>query len=178
MEQSRGSGELFAESIELAKQWSELSAFDAYFPLARVRLAEGDVQAAVQAIETARQLAYRSDMTEVDDRVADLQQAGFLVSQGDFEGPCAGQKRRLAPGLSSGSRPGLDERRDLITAHLRKYEQLVLARLFISQGRAVEALDLLSPVDPGPAIGPTDLTIEIQILTALACRAEGQTRRR
>ncbi|MCL7455454.1 MAG: tetratricopeptide repeat protein, partial [Anaerolineae bacterium] len=37
---------LLGESLELARQWSELSAFDAYFPLARTRLAQGDVEAA------------------------------------------------------------------------------------------------------------------------------------
>ncbi|MBN1136725.1 MAG: tetratricopeptide repeat protein [Anaerolineae bacterium] len=164
------------ESIELAKQWSEMAAFDAYFPLARTRLAQGDVQAAREAIETARQIADRSEATKIDDLVADLQQAGFLVSQGDFEGATRwAETRGLAPGRPSESAPGLDERQDPISAHLRKYEQLVLARLLISQGRAVEALDLLQPLLAlARKLGRIDLTIEIQILIGLACGAEGQ----
>jgi ATP/maltotriose-dependent transcriptional regulator MalT len=46
---------LLTEGIELAQQWSEMAAFDAYAPLARVRRAQGDMDGARQAIEAARQ---------------------------------------------------------------------------------------------------------------------------
>jgi LuxR family maltose regulon positive regulatory protein len=164
-----------AESIELAKQWSELLAFDAYFPLMRTRLAQGDVGAAREALETARQIAGRSETTEIDDSVADLQQAQFLISQGDFEGAMRWAERRgLAAGLSSEPRPGL-ERQDLIAARMRKYELLVLARLFICQDRPSEALELLeSLLVQARQWGRIDLIVQSQILRALACQAEGR----
>jgi LuxR family maltose regulon positive regulatory protein len=165
-----------AEGIELAKQWSELAAFDAYFPLARIRQAQGDVEAAREAIETARQIAHRSETTEIDDLVADLQQAYFLASQGDLAGAMRwAETRELVPGASPEPRPGLDEGQDYVSAHLRKYEHLVLARLFLLQGRAAEALDLLDALlAQARQLGRIDLTIEIQILRALALQAEGQ----
>jgi LuxR family maltose regulon positive regulatory protein len=164
------------ESIELARQWSELAAFDAYFPLMRTRLAQGDVEAAREALETARQIAIKSKITEVDDILADLQQAHFLVSQGDVEGASRWAERRgLVPGLSPEPRPGLDEDQDYVSAHLQKYEHLLLARLFILQGRVAEALDLLeSLLAQAQQLVRIDLTIEIQILRALACQAVGQ----
>jgi LuxR family maltose regulon positive regulatory protein len=164
-----------AEGIELAKQWTELAAFDAYFPLARIRLAQGDAEAAREALETARQIALKSKITKVDDLVADLQQAHFFVSQGDVERVMRwAETRGLIPSLSPKPRPGLDERQDLVIAHLRKYQHLVLARLFILQGQAAKALDLLEPLlAQARQLSRIDLTIEIQILRALACQGEG-----
>jgi LuxR family maltose regulon positive regulatory protein len=164
-----------AESIELAKQWSELATFDAYFPLARIRLAQGDVEAAREALETALQIAHRSEATKVDDLVANLQQAYFSVTQGDLAGAMRwAEERGLAPRVSPEPRTGLDEGKDFVSARLRKYEHLVLARLFILQRRAAEALDLLDPsLAQARQLGRIDLTIQIQILKAMAYQVEG-----
>jgi LuxR family maltose regulon positive regulatory protein len=164
------------EGIELAKQWSELSAFDAYFPLARVRLAQGDVRAAREALETARQMALKSKITEIDDLVADLQQAHFLASQGEFEKVmCWAEKRGLVPSLSQEQCLDLSQGQDYVSAHLRKYEQLVLVRLFILRRQSAQALSLLEPLlAHARRVGRIDLTIQIQILTAMACQVEGQ----
>ena len=165
-----------AESIELAGQWSELAAFDAYFPLARIRLAQGDVAAAREAIETARQIAHRSEATEMDDLVADLQQAYFFATQGDIAAAMRwAEKQGLVAGVSPEPSPAPGERQDFVIAHLRKYEHLVLARLFILQDQAAKALDLLEPLlAQARQLGRIDLTIEINILRALACQVEGQ----
>jgi LuxR family maltose regulon positive regulatory protein len=165
------------ESIDLASQWSELAAFDAYFPLARIRLAQGDGQAARQAMQIAQQIAINSEVTIVDDLVADLQQAHVAVMLGDLDAAMRWAERRdLVSGPSAEARPGLDEDQDLLTARIRKYEHLVLARLFIQQSRGTEALELLEPLlGQAAELGRVDLLIEIQILTALAHAAEGQT---
>jgi LuxR family maltose regulon positive regulatory protein len=163
------------ESIELASRWSELAAFDAYFPLAATRLAQGDVQAAQEAIEAAQRLADRSEITQLDDLLADLQQARFSISQGDVEGATQwAESRGLIPGPSPASHLASDDVPDFISAHLHKYEQIMLARLFLLQGRAVEALDLLQPLlGHAKDLGRIDLAIEIQILRALAYQAQG-----
>jgi LuxR family maltose regulon positive regulatory protein len=165
-----------AEGIELAKQWSELAAFDAYPPLARVRLAQGNAKAAQEALDAAQRIALRSKITNVDDLVIDLQQAYLAAQQGDIDGAMRwAEKRGLLPAQFPDlpSNPELD--RDFVTARLRKYEYLVLARVFILQDRATQALDLLEPLlAHARDQNRTDLAIEIQILRALACHGDGQ----
>ena len=132
--------------------------------------------AAREALETARQIALKSKITEVDDLVANLQLAQLSVWQGDVEGAMRwAEARWLVPGPSAEPRPGLEKGQDLVTAHLRKYEHLLLARLLILQGRAAEALDLLeSLLAQARQLGRIDLTIATQILRALAYQVEGE----
>ena len=158
------------ESIELAKRWSELASFDAYIPLVRIRAARGDMAGAREALETAQQLAQRSDMTEVDDVIVDLQGAYFLVIQGDLEGARRwAEGRGLLPGATDGSEPAPDEGPDLLRERMQKYEHIVLARLLIALDRSVEALDLLEPLLVlARERDRVDLVIEVQILRALA----------
>jgi len=165
------------ESIELSKQWSEMAAFYAYFPLARIRMAHGDVEAAREAIETACQVAQKSESTDLDDLVADLQQADFLVRQGDLENAIHwAQTRGVAPDVSPEPQHDLVKSQDYVHAHLRKYQQIVLARLFIRQERTSEALVLLEALlAQSRQLGRIDLIIEIQILRALAYQIEGHT---
>jgi LuxR family maltose regulon positive regulatory protein len=165
-----------AEGIALARQWSEMAAFDAYFPLLRVRLAQGDVEGAREALDTARQIAKRSEATELDDLVSELQQAHFATAAGNLAAVMHwAESRGLVSDGSLVPYPSHEEGQDFIRARLRKYEQLILARLFIRQGRAGEALDLLAPLLPlAKELSRIDLTIEIHILRALACQAEGQ----
>jgi LuxR family maltose regulon positive regulatory protein len=164
------------EGIELAIQWSDLAAFDAYGPLASIKLAQGDVEEARKAIETAREIALRSDATILDDIVVELHQAHFCIRQGDVVGAMTwAQRRGLVATSTAESSPLGDPGQDLVTARLRKYEHLVLARLFILQGRAAQALDLLaSLLAYATSLGRVDLLIEIQILRALANEAEGR----
>ncbi len=164
------------EGIRLAAQWSTLAAFDAYFPLARIKLAQGDVEAAREAVETAQRIAHRSEATEVDDHVAELQRAYLSAIVGDTaQAERWAEARRSSPGISAGRKSGLDRSRRLLAAHLWKYERLVVARLLILKGQTAQALDLLDSLLPlVRRDGRIDLTIEIQILKALACRGEGR----
>jgi LuxR family maltose regulon positive regulatory protein len=166
-----------AESIELSRQWSEMAAFYAYLPLVRIHMAQGDMQAASQAIETACRIARESEATQLDDLVAGLQQAIFFIRQGDIAAAMRwAQRRGLVPGVSVKPCSVLDESQDYVSTHLRKYEQIVLARLFILQGQADEALDLLEAVlKQCRELGRIDLTIEVQILRAQAFQISGHS---
>lgn len=162
------------DSLELARQWNELSSFDAYFPLMRLRLAQGDVAAAREAIETAWQLAHGSDFSRIDDILADLQMAYYFLTQGNAAEVIHWAERRgLIPGVGPEQPPAQDERQDYINAHLGKYENLILVRAFILQGRTVDALALLDPLFvQARQLNRTDLTIEIDILKALTFQLE------
>jgi LuxR family maltose regulon positive regulatory protein len=168
--------EYLAESIELYKQWSELASFDAYFPLARLRMAQGNSAGAQEALETARQIALSSDSTELDDLIADLQQAYFFAMQGKTAQVIQwAEKRGLLPAAPLQSQPGIDESQDYAGDRLRKYEHLILARLLILQGQPAQAIEILGAVrNLARQLKRTDLMIEIQILSALAFEIGGQ----
>jgi LuxR family maltose regulon positive regulatory protein len=168
------------EGIELTKQWSEVGALDGYIPLARVRQAQGDVDGALDAIQTAEQLAIRSKFTEMDDLMVALCRARLRIAQGDIEAATRwaeeqGLALSQAEGLTGDA--GLAELKegdDLISYRLRKYEHLVLARLLIARKQPDDALALLEPLllrmEQRERV---DLVIEIQILRALAFQAQG-----
>jgi len=164
-----------AEGLELARQWSELATFDAYFPLARTRLARGDLAGAREAIETARRIARRSEATAIDDAVVDLQHAYLCIRTGDLaEAERWARRRGLLPYALPGTDHARDVPQDYVSVHLRKYEHLVLARLFIAQGRAADALQLSDGVlAEARQLARTDLTLQSLILRALAHQAQG-----
>jgi LuxR family maltose regulon positive regulatory protein len=164
-----------AEGIELSGEWSELASFDAYLPLARIRVAQGNLEGAREALDTARRIALRSEATMVDDLVVDLQHAYLSVRQGDAERAMHWAERwGLVPDVPAEPGPDSDEGQDFVRDRLRKYEHLVLVRLYLIQDRAAEALGLLeSLLAQARDLGRVDLTIETQILRALAFQAEG-----
>ena len=166
------------ESIELSRQWSEVAALDAYIPLAHVRQAQGNIDGVRDAIQKAQQMALKTDALEVDDLFVALVQARLWVTQGNLEAAMRWAQER---GLDKRSdSPNLEESDDGLASHatfssrLRKYEHLVLARLWLAQDRPEEALALLEPLLPKmKRQGRTDLLIEIQTLRALAYQAKG-----
>jgi LuxR family maltose regulon positive regulatory protein len=161
------------EGIDLAGQWSALAAFDAYGPLARVRQAKGDDMGAREAIEMAARLAQKSESTELDDLISDIQKALFFVRQGDDDWALRWAERRglLIDGVVS---PPPTPGEDHVGYRLRKYEELVLARLFLNQGRSEDSLALLESVlAVARDLGRVDLVIQCQILLALTHQALG-----
>jgi LuxR family maltose regulon positive regulatory protein len=166
--------EHLTEGIELARQWSELASFDGHLPLMRTRLAQGDAAAARRALDTAQQIARRSEITQLDDRVADLQGALFFATQGDIVGAMQWAEKWGLLDLCDDPQPALDETSDNVSSHLRKYEFLVLARLLLLTGRAGTALQVLDALlVRAVRLARVDLRIEIQILRTLSWQAEG-----
>ena len=165
-----------SESIDLARQWSEMACFDSHLALASVRQAQGKLEAARSDLDTAWQIARKSEFTNLDDLVVDLQQAHFYIIQGDLAGAMRwAENRGLVADVSVEPEPGDDEPQDYVSVHLRKYEQLLLAHLYIHQGRALEALDLLRPIlEKAKQMGRIDLTISVQVLRSMALKLVGQ----
>jgi LuxR family maltose regulon positive regulatory protein len=184
-----GLGELFREwndlevavrylvqGIELTEQWREFATFRGYITLARVRQAQGDVDGARAAIQKAQQLAVEFDATDWDDLIVASYQARLWIAQGASDPSRLeaaarwAEKRRSVMGAAPS---GSEEYDEFVDHHLRKYEQVVMARLLIVQDRPAEALELLEPLLPiMEQRKQKESLIEIQILEALAFQAQ------
>ena len=160
------------QGVTLARQRGEVSATEGYIALAFVRQALGDAKAACEAMDQAQQLARKFDLTESDDLVVDMSQARLSIAQGDLDAASRWAERR---GLTGSVRAVANEEPDdYVTSHLRKYEHLVLARLWLAQGRNDDVLLLLEAALPKfRARQRPRAIIEAEILRALAHQARG-----
>jgi len=162
--------EYLTKSIELSKEWSGLAGFYAYFPLARIEAYQGNLDTAEKLIEEANELALKSDSTQIDDVIADLQSAYFMIYKGDVNG---GMKWAETHGLLADAKqintPLPEAVEQYVSQHLWKYEQLLLARLYLLKGepeQALKTLDALSSLIQ--ELGRVDLIIQIEMLRAIA----------
>ncbi|HNT76686.1 MAG TPA: LuxR C-terminal-related transcriptional regulator [Anaerolineae bacterium] len=163
----------FHEGIALIEQWNEMGALEAYLGLAQLHWFQGDATGAQTAIERARQLAVRFDMTEYDDWVVAMMQARIWIAQGNLD---AAQRWAESRNLDAHTGDALLPEKDALPEYrLRKYELAAFARLLIAQGDSAAALTVLASILPvalrqqRPA-----LIIEIHLLEALALDAQGQ----
>ncbi len=174
------------ESIMLSQQWSQTAAFDAYILLAQVRWARGNTAGVQDAIHQARHIASKTDAFKGDDLWVALVQGRLWITQGNLKAATRWAKERgFMPSTSlrqtgtteqqqAGGDPAAADGDNFFSAHLRKYEHLVLARLWIALEQSEKALTLLRSLLPKiEAQGRVDLMIEIQILKALAFQAQG-----
>ena len=135
-----------------------------YAALARVKQAQGDASGALDAIELARQSAPDTQAHHpLNPLSAYLARA--QLAQGDVGAALRWARRR---GL------GADDE----LSYMREVEHLVLARLFVAQGKLDEALRLLGRLLSAAHVGGrTGSTIEILTLQALILQAEGDAAR-
>jgi LuxR family maltose regulon positive regulatory protein len=162
------------EGIELIEHWGEVGAIEGYMFLSRALQAQGEVEAAQEALDKARDRAIRFDATDLDDRAVALQQARLWLARGKIEAIRHWFEERrtdLEP-----ARTGLDGDKDPVAQRMVKYEHMVLARFWIAQNRPQRALALLEPlIEWMERVGREDLAIEGRVLQALALQAQGQS---
>jgi len=169
------------EGIELTGRWGEAGAMDGYISLAHVRQAQEDVDGAQEAIQRARQLARKTDATELDDILVAAHQAHLWVVQGDLE---AARRWLEERGLAQGGAAGLEvdvaltelEARvddDFFRSRRRRTaEYITLVRVLLAQGQPDEALAVLRPLQEiAERWGLNERVIRFQVLKALAFRA-------
>jgi len=169
--------DLAQRSIELARRWSEITTASGYLILTRVRLAQGDLDGAIEAIERAQRLVAAWDISEIDDSFADVIQTRVWLAQDDFPALERWVKRR---GLT----------RDAVAASLardgeqvppdyvRQLEYAALARFHIARQNPDEALQILIPTTrSAEKVGWNGVAIETLALQALAYRTQGDLER-
>jgi LuxR family maltose regulon positive regulatory protein len=160
------------EGIALTRQWTTFAALEGYMMLARVRRAQGDAHGAGEALEEARRLAVQFKATDIDDLFVATYQAQLWVAQGNLAAVWQwARERGLEREIDWAE---LDDPDDYVNYHLRKYECLILARMWLAQDQPDKALSVLEPLRLRmEQRGRTGLVLEIQMLKALAYQAQG-----
>ena len=172
---------------------------DLHVGLADVLREQGDLDAAAQHLEAARELGDRASLLEnrhrwytataallraqgdLDGAVAMLDQAEPLFLPGYFPDvrPIAATRARvrIVQGRLDDARAWARERGVAPTdppTYLAEYDQLTLARLLVAEGDAREALALLDRVlDVAQAAGRDGSLVEARLVRALAHHANG-----
>jgi LuxR family maltose regulon positive regulatory protein len=160
------------QGIEQISKWGRLAAIDGYIALARVRQAQGDAEAAYEALERAERLAAVFDATEMDDHMVAMHRARLAALEGDVT---AVERWIVSQGLDA-----LDPHDLQIDAtvrlHLRKYELATLGLARIRAGRPRDALRFSTPLlSAVTAKGRWGLGIELLAQQATAYWMLGET---
>ncbi|UCC88450.1 MAG: AAA family ATPase [Anaerolineales bacterium] len=155
------------EGVRLTKQWRSIEMLPGYLSLARLRQARGDVSGAQEAIQQARQLAKKFDAAEWDDWLVALEQARLWLVQGNTGAAIRWIEEQGLDEDTDLTRPS--DKVDLVRQHLRKYKQVLLARVLLAQRRPKEALVLLELLqEQMEQQGRVGMVIEALVLKALA----------
>ena len=161
-----------SEGIELIERWGEAGAISGYTGQARVRAAQGDIDGALEAIESAHRLAERFDAMEVDDVSVAVARARFQIAQGSLEAPARwAEERGLTAELTLQT---LYDEISSASSLYRFFEYTTFAWLRIAQNRPAEALAVLEPlVEAAEASGWLVYGAEALILKGLVLQAQG-----
>jgi LuxR family maltose regulon positive regulatory protein len=155
------------DGIEKTLLWREIAAFTGYLLLAQLRQVQGDISGADGIMEEARQLALRFDASEYDDLIVAAYQARLWIDQGQLDKV---SRWAVARGLLAEEHPAQTAQVSVDYREvLRFYEEMVLARLWLVQGKAEASLKLLEKNLPRfEAWQRIRLVIETQLLRAQA----------
>ena len=160
------------EGIELTKQWREAAAMEPYISLSRVKQAQGEWEAAQNALDKAMDLAIKYDVIDIDDRMVEMWQARLWLAQGDLD---LVQKWVHERGLEeqAGLQPwGENEPAE---HQLRLRESLVVTILSIKQGKYAQALERIDwQLEAFQQQGRAVTQVELLLLQAEALSALGK----
>jgi len=169
--------DLLQQSIELAGRWSKIMSASGYLVLTRVRLAQGDLGGAAEAIDRAQRLVAAWDISEIDDSFADVIQTRVWLAQGDFTALERWMERRDLTREGVAAALARDEGR-VPPDYVQQIEYAALARFHVARQKPDEALQILMPTTrAAEKLEWNGVTIETLTLQALAFRAQGDVER-
>jgi LuxR family maltose regulon positive regulatory protein len=160
------------EGITLVEQWSILGSFEGYLNLVLIYDSKGDTDQGDEVFSHLRDLAYRFDASEVDDYIVEMFAARRNITQGDLKAVKEWADNR---GQSiKFTEDGKGEIGDILRSRLQKYENAIMARLLVAEGRFPEAIALLDQViTEAKKADRIFLMIDAEILRAIAFQADG-----
>ncbi len=163
----------FSDGLALAQQWGQLDALSGFFSLARALQAQGKAAAANAAMTQALAAAQQTELAAMSVTGLNMVQAEIWLMQGNLSDVRRWAEQR---GLNQMPDPAeLDERDDYVKSHIRKYEYLIAAHLWLKDGQAEATLALLDKILPRlEKLKRPGLVIELHSLRALALQALGQ----
>ena len=157
------------QSIELSRQAeNHLALLEGYLALAGVQAARGEVDAARLALDQAQQLAMESGVPYLEAEVT-AQRAWLDLASGG-SGASADTVRPWAEAWAVQRTRATNDELPLI---LREFQDLLLARFWLRQGRLDEALGLLAEIQPAAeGAGRMGAVLQALVLRAVALRAQ------
>ena len=160
------------EGIELTKQWRDVAAMEPYISLSRVKQAQGDWNAAQDALDKAMDLAIKYDIIDIDDRMVEMWQARLWLARGDLDLVQKWVEKR-----------GFEEQAELqpwgegdpTEYQLRLRESLVITILHLKQGNYAQVLERIDwQLDVFQQQGRAVTQVELLLLQAEALLALGE----
>ncbi len=158
------------EGVELGKQWANLDGLvDNYLSLARLKLTQGDTDAALGLVQEIQQLL--SGESGIWHKIpVEIVQVQVWIARGDLDATAGWAARQEhKPSFGSAREDGL------VSFQTRALKHPTLARLWIAQGQYDQALDLLLSLrQEAEASGWMGIVIQVLVLEALALNELGR----
>jgi len=163
------------EGIALISRRAETAALEGYILLARVKQAQGDMEAAHRFIQRVLQITTQSDVVKLDKIRAAAQQARLWLIEGNMPATLRWAQERGLCTETVLDDLQITEPIDIFRHyHRRLFEYVVFARVLIAQQQAGIALALLERLLViMEQFGLGGRVIELQILKALAFQVRG-----
>jgi LuxR family maltose regulon positive regulatory protein len=160
------------EGIRLINRWGQAGAIGGYLGLARIGKAQGDLEAAHEAIQAAERLATEFDAMKEDDEYVAVEKAGMWLAQGDVEAVSLWlEESGLDDDVSlylheeDGSEP---------VPFNRLLRYMLVVRVHMARGRPHEALRVLRPLRHiVETSGWTLYSVRLMILESLVLHQQG-----
>jgi LuxR family maltose regulon positive regulatory protein len=156
-----------SQGISLTRHWSVIGAFEGYLNLTMLKDSQGKKEQADEIFSQLRELAYQFDASEVDDFIVEMFAARRNIRYGNYDAVHEwAESRSSRESRLSGEGSKVE---DLLRTRLWKYENAIIVRLLIAEGKYTEAIHLSDQIiAEAKKANRIFLEIDVEILRAIA----------